>query len=141
MRELQTSEILTYMKKTVGRPTVMTPVVIGKLETVFSLDGTVKEACFYAGINPDTYFEFMKKNPEYTERFEALRQRPVLKARETVVKEITKNYNNAMDYLSRKAKKEFSQRTELTEAEGTPLTTTLSDEEKKNLLALLPTKL
>ena len=128
------------MKKTVGRPTVMTPVVIGKLETVFSLDGTVKEACFYAGINPDTYFEFMKKNPEYTERFEALRQRPVLKARETIMKAL-KTPQYATWYVERKAKKEFSQRTELTGAEGTPLTTTLSDEEKKNLLALLPTKL
>ena len=124
--------------KSVGRPTKMTEVVIGKLESIFALDGSVKEACYYAGINPDTYYEFVKNNPEYTERFEALRNRPVLLARQTVVKKLSENYTNAMDYLARKAKKEFSLRTEVTGADGEALNKSmLSDEEKEKLLKLL----
>lgn len=124
-----------------GRPTVMTPTVIGKLENIFSMDGTVKEACLYAGINPDTYYQFLKDNPKFSERFEALRETPVLLARQTVVKKLKDNYSNAMDYLSRKAKREFSQRTELTGANGEPvLQPQLSEEEKVKLLALLKRK-
>jgi len=121
-----------------GRPTVMTPAVIAKLEQAFALDCTVKEALFYAGIKADAYYDFIKKNPEYTERFETLRNRPVLLARQTVVKKLSENYSNAMDYLSRKAKKEFSTRTELTGADGEAiLQPELTKEEKEKLLKLL----
>jgi hypothetical protein len=121
-----------------GRPRVVTPVVIGKLESIFALDGTVKEACYYAGISADAYYDFLKENPEYSDRFEALRNRPVLLARQTVVKKLSENYSNAMDYLSRKAKKEFSTRTELTGAEGEALNKpVLSDEEKDKLMKLI----
>lgn len=120
-----------------GRPTVMTPVVVSKLEQAFSLDSTISEACFYAGITRETYYEFLKREPEYADRFEALRNRLVLKARETVAREIGKNYQNSMDYLTRKRKNEFSTRQELTGAEGTPLTPTLTDEEKEKLLKLI----
>lgn len=128
-------------KSNAGRPTIMTPTVIGKLESVFAMDGSIREACYFAGINPDTYFEFIKKNPEYTERFDALRNRPVLLARQTVMKKLTENYGNAMDYLSRKAKKEFSVRTEVTGANGEAiLQPQLTDVEKDKLLALLKKK-
>lgn len=127
-------------KSKAGRPTVMTPMVISKLETAFSLDSTVTEAIFYAGISKDSYYDFINANPEYTERFEALRNRLVLKARETVAREIGKNYGNSMDYLTRKRKNEFSTRQELTGAEGTPLAPTLTDEEKDKLLKLIKRK-
>lgn len=123
-----------------GRPTVMTPMVIAKLETAFSLDSTVTEAIFYAGISKDAYYDFINANPEYTERFEALRNRLVLKARETIAREIGKSYANSMDYLTRKRKNEFSTRQELTGAEGTPLAPTLTDEEKDKLLKLIKRK-
>ena len=131
----------TKKKSNAGRPTIMTEAVIGKLESVFAMDGSIREACYFAGINPDTYFEFMKKNPEYTERFDALRNRPVLLARQTVMKKLTENYSNAMDYLSRKAKKEFSVRQEITGANGEAiLQPTLTEAEKDKLLALLKKK-
>lgn len=127
-------------KKTtsVGRPTVMTKDVIAKLEQAFALDCTVSEALFYAGIKPDAYYDFIKKNPEYGETFASLRNRPVLLARQTVVNKLSENYSNAIDYLSRKAKKEFSLRTEVTGADGEALNKSiLSDEEKEKLLKLL----
>jgi len=104
----------------VGRPTKMTPEVIGKLEEIFALDGTVKEACFYAGINPDTYYTFVKDNPKYSERFDALREQPVLQARRTVVASL-RNPDNAFRYLERKKKDEFSVRVENTGKDGEAL--------------------
>lgn len=122
----------------VGRPTVMTKDVIAKLEQAFALDCTVSEALFYAGIKADAYYDFIKKNPEYADKFASLRNRPVLLARQTVVNKLSENYSNAMDYLSRKAKKEFSTRTELTGAEGEALNKpVLSDEEKDKLMKLI----
>jgi len=136
-----TSDIPEYMatkKKNVGgRPTVMTLAVIGKLEQVFSMDGTVLEACAYADISKDSYYDYVKLNPDFSDRVEALRQKPVLKARQTVMKNLSESYSNAMDYLSRKAKKEFSTRTEVTGAEGAPIISTLTDEEKEKLLKLI----
>lgn len=89
-----------------GRPTVVTPEVIRKLETVFAMDGTVEEAIFYSGISRSTYYDWVKAHPDYSDRFEQLRQRPVLKARETVIKDLV-NPSGAQWYLSRKRKAEF----------------------------------
>lgn len=94
-----------------GRPIVFTPEVIQKLEQVFAMDGTVKEACLYAGISPSTYYDWVKDLPELSERFEALREKPVLKARETVINSL-KTPDGARWYLERKRRKEFGVRPE-----------------------------
>jgi len=95
-----------------GRPTVFTPEVVNKLEGAFALDATVEEACFYAGISRQTYYENIKKQPELADRFDGLRTRPVLLARQTVIKNISFDAGLAMEYLRRKRKVEFSDRTE-----------------------------
>lgn len=100
-----------------GRATVMTPEVIGKLEEIFSLGGTDKEACFFANISPDTLYEYCKNNEGYTERKEALKETPILQARRTVVNSL-KEPENAKWYLERKKKAEFAQRKEVTGEEG-----------------------
>lgn len=89
-----------------GRPTVMTPEVFNKLEQVFAMDGTVEEAIFYSGISRQTYYNYLKENPEYLDRVNDLRQKPVLKARETVIKDLV-TPSGAQWYLSRKRKAEF----------------------------------
>jgi hypothetical protein len=94
-------------KSNAGRPTVMTESTLGKLEEAFAYDSTVEEACFYANINPDTYYVYVKQHPEYSERIAALRQRPVLAARRKVVTEIDNDTKNAQWYLERKRKQEF----------------------------------
>lgn len=86
-----------------GRPTIMTEVVLGKLEEAFAYGASDKEACFYAGINPDTLYEYQKKQPEYAERKEALKLRPILAARKKVVEAIEADVKNAQWYLERKA--------------------------------------
>ncbi len=112
-----------------GRPSKMTPEVIKKLEEVFAMDGSIGEACYYADISKVTYHDWIKKNPELANRFEALRERPVLKARQEVMKGLN-NYQNAMDYLKRKKKLEFSERVEMTGADGKDLMPTGEQKEK-----------
>lgn len=96
----------------VGRPTVITTTVINKLEEIFALDGSIKEACFYADISEDAYYRWIKRNPQYTERFDALRQTPVLGARRTLVEHAKKDPLYALKYLERKARKEFAEKSE-----------------------------
>lgn len=110
----------TKPKKSIGRPTIMTPETIAKLEEVFAIGGTDKEACFYADIAPQTLYSYQEQHPEFIDRKEALKERPVLKARQTVVKSLD-DPKNAQWYLERKKKAEFAQRTELTGEDGEPI--------------------
>jgi hypothetical protein len=99
----------------------MTPDTLNKLEEVFALGGTDKEACFYAGISHQTLYDYQKDHPEFVERKGALKETPILKARRTVVSAVEKNPSDAQWYLERKAKAEFAARKELTGANGDPL--------------------
>lgn len=120
-----------------GRPTVLTPETIRRLEEVFSLGGTDKEACFYAGIGQSTLYDYQKENSEFSERKEALKNKPILKARQTVVASLDKP-ESAMWYLERKRKQEFSTRVENTGGDGKDLFgPTLTEEERSKLDRLL----
>lgn len=118
-----------------GRPTVMTPEVVNKLEEVFALGGTDSEACFYAGISKQTLYNYQEINPDFIDRKEALKERPVLLARQTVVKAMKDDPLTARWYLERKLKGEFAQRTEMTGAEGKPLIVVGEVADKHNLEA------
>lgn len=90
-----------------GRPTVDTPELRQKIEEVAALDASVEEIAFYAGISRETYYQLIKKDKAFSDRIAALRQRPVLKARQTVITKLGESYQNAIDYLKRKKKLEF----------------------------------
>lgn len=90
-----------------GRPSKITELTIGKLEEAFSLGSTVKEACFYAGIHPDTYYNWISKNEEFSDRFKCLRDVPILRARITIVNALKSDPYLAFKYLERKQKDEF----------------------------------
>ena len=92
----------------------LTSETIAKLEHAFSIDATVEEACFYADINRDTYYNWTKEFPELYDKFTRLRNRPVLLARQTVVSKIGESYFNAMDFLKRKKKLEFGDNMDMT---------------------------
>lgn len=89
----------------------MTEAVVLKLEQAFAIDATVEEACSYAEISRNTFYEYLKKNPEFQDRIDDLRQRPVLKARQTIVGALG-NPDVAFKYIERKRKHEFSTRIE-----------------------------
>ena len=110
-----------------------TETTIKKLEEAFSFDSSVEEACFYANISKPTYYGWIKNNKELAERFNALRQKPILLARQTVVNRLGDSYGNAMDYLSRKRKDEFSTRQEVKKEDVDSLDDLKKDINKLNI--------
>ena len=96
----------------VGRPTVMTEQLLGKLEEGFAYGMTDKEACFYADIDPDTLYEYQKKFPKFTERKKALKDKPVMKARQTIVDALD-DPTHSKWYLERKKSDEFGSKQEI----------------------------
>jgi len=100
----------------------LTEDTIRKLEEAFSIDASVKEACYYADISTDTFYRWIKEYPKLSYKLERLREKPVLKARQTVVRSLD-NPDYAFKYLERKKKDEFSPRQELTGKDGNPIQT------------------
>jgi hypothetical protein len=97
----------------------LTPEVLQKLEQAFAIDATIREACYYADISESSYYQLVKDEPVLLEKFTRLREKPVLTARQTVVKNLH-DPDIAFKYLERKRKSEFSLRKEVTGADGTP---------------------
>jgi hypothetical protein len=96
-----------------GRPTVVTPEVVLKLEEAFALGCSDREACFFAGISNDALYGYCKKHPEFTDRKEQLKERPIFLARKSLIDGVQKDPKLALAYLERKKKGEFSLRQEL----------------------------
>jgi hypothetical protein len=89
-------------------PPCVTPEVVSKLEIAFACGCPVTEACQVAGIARNTYYNFLKARPEYEDRFQALRDKPVLEARKRIAGQIPEDTKTAQWYLERKRPDEFS---------------------------------
>lgn len=103
-------------------PIKFTKEVQGKLEYAFSIGATIREACLYADISVQTFYNWQEKMPKVFEHFEDLRETPIFIARESVVKGIKRDPKLALDFLGRKAKKEFGNNVDIT-TDGKPLPT------------------
>ena len=68
--------------------TKKTPEVIAKFEQAFAIGATIQEACDYADVNPVSYYRWVKKYPELSKKFERLRHRLPLKAKENIARSI-----------------------------------------------------
>lgn len=95
-----------------GRPTIFTEIALQKLNEAFAIGASDKEACFYADVSPSALYNYQERNPKFVERKEALKERPVLLARQTVVKALENDSDLAFKYLERKSRKEFATRVE-----------------------------
>lgn len=92
-----------------GRPTVMTEQSLLKLHQAFSIGCTDKEACIYAGIHESTLYRYCKKNPDFSEEKEELKDKIVLTARAVMVRHLNNNSESmAMVVLRSKRKLEWS---------------------------------
>jgi hypothetical protein len=112
----------TTGKYRTGRPTVMTPEVISKLEAAFSYGASDGEACVHAGISAESLYSYQKSNPEFTKRKELLKEKPALAARRNIVLSIDKgDVELSKWFITRKKKEEFSPRNELTGKDGESL--------------------
>lgn len=99
--------LVSQERKQMGRPSVMTQDVVRKLEYAFVYDSTVEEACLYAGISRDTYYNFCKKFPDFSDRIEQLRNATTFVLRKRVVLGAMEDANLAFKYLERKLPQEF----------------------------------
>lgn len=97
----------------VENPNKLDEITVKKIEEALSMDCTIKEVCLYAGISKQTFYNWTESFPELKERFDLLRETPVLKARQTVVNSLT-NPEHAFKYLERKKKKEFGNNVDIT---------------------------
>ena len=88
--------------------------VVAKLEQAFAIDATIEEACSHAEISRDAYYRYLENHPEFRAKVEDLRNKPILKARNTVVAKLGETYGNAMDYLKRKRASEFGDKVDAT---------------------------
>ena len=86
-------------------------VIMPKLEHAFSIGANITEACIYAGINRNTYYDWCKRYPRLSDKFDGLRMTPILEAKETIAKSL-KDTKDAQWYAERKIKSEFSTRVE-----------------------------
>lgn len=108
-----------------GRPTVMTDLVVGKLEEGFTYGYTDKEACLHAGIHPDTLYEYCKKHPAFSERKEVLKRTPTMLAKRTVFDNLAQEAT--AKWLLEKTNKEYNPKTQIdhTTSDGSMKPTTI----------------
>lgn len=93
-----------------GRPSRITPEILLKLETAFSLGLNDEQACLFADKLPlSTFYAYCKKHPKFQELKEVLKKRPEMNAKTNIAKALE---NGDVDlskwYLERKCKDEFS---------------------------------
>ena len=98
----------------VGRPTVMTEDMIGKLELLFAKGLSDREACLIADISPSTLYDYCTANPDFAERKELLKEQVKTKAKLNIAEAIEQeDIDISKWYLERKAKDEFSTKQEI----------------------------
>jgi len=98
----------TPKKCNCGRPTVMTPETIEKLEKAFAMSFTDTEACLYANISTSTFYDYCKSNPKFSDKKEALKKHPNIKAKMNILSSLDNgDINDSKWWLERKSKDEF----------------------------------
>lgn len=98
------------VKDTVGRPEKITPEVVKKLKQIFMYDGTVEEACLYAGISKVTYYAKLKKDEKFLNEMNQARLFPYITAKKTLIKSMESDneavaQKGAIEFLRRRDKR------------------------------------
>lgn len=97
-----------------GRPTVMTEIVVSKLEYGFMKGLNVTECCHYADISRNCFYEYCEKHPEFKDRIEELKSSPSARAKLNVVEAIENGDTDLSKWwLERRNKDEFSTKQEI----------------------------
>jgi len=99
---VRSSKVSDLSAKKCGRPSVLTPDTIAKLEVAFICSATDQEACVFAGIHPSSLYRYLEKCPEYRERIQGLKGMVKLLAKLTIFRELEKgNLAVAWEVLER----------------------------------------
>ena len=106
--------------------------IIKSLEPFFKLGCNLKKACAYGEICYNTVYNWVKEDEALLIKIKALQNEVNADARKVLVKAIKEGDKQiALNWLSKKEKDEFSDRTELTGAEGETLFIPSKEEQDK----------
>lgn len=123
---------MTKKKETRGRPRKITADVVHKLEHAFMNDANVLEACVYADISTSAFYTWLKEQPNFKDRIQALRGLHTLKAKEQLIKDLDNDdkwiKNNTAKYLLERKYGKPSQQVEVKGNLGIVITRKTYDE-------------
>ena len=89
----------------------MTDLNVKKISEAFAMGSTVEEACLYAEISRQTFYNWRDENKDLFDTIESFRLNPILKARKVIMDNLDKgDVKTAMWYLERKKRDEFDPR-------------------------------
>lgn len=91
------------------RPKTVDDEVLRKLEESFSWGCNNRDACVYADIPESTFYDYVRANPEFSERIQVLRAKPVLEARKIVMEAMKDDPKLAWQYLQKARAEEFGE--------------------------------
>ena len=81
----------TLQKNKEGRPTKLTEETVSKLENIFKVGANVIEACSYAGISRETYYNGLERDSSFLTKMEAAQHYSDIVAKNVVVDSIVKD--------------------------------------------------
>ena len=119
------------MKKNLGgRPKSITSDELQKLKEAFMMGYNNTLACVHADVAERTFYQYCKANPEFSQKKELWKKRPLAKALNNVNQALAEgDVNTSKWLLERKLKDEFSSRVENTGKDGGPQEVTVTQEE------------
>lgn len=120
-------------KSNAGRPTVMTPETIQKLENGFSMGLSDREACLYAGIVPQTLFNYGATHPEFMERRELLKENVRMRAKMNIHAEVAAGDARTSQWYLERRDPEYANKSETKTVTLTAAEADLSEEALKRL--------
>jgi len=102
-----------HLHNSAGRPTIMTPDTVKKLKEGFAQGFSIDNACIWAEISRQTYFDYCKVHPEFSDLCKTLQKKPLIKSISVINEALNSgDVSTAKWYAERKAKDEFSLKTE-----------------------------
>ena len=109
-----------------GRPSVITPDVLSKLEAAFCNDFTDQQAFEHAGISSATYYRWLKQNEEFRERMLRAQSYPVTLAKRALIAAIKEGDGKlALRYLERRQPERYRCKIESMSLSPIPITVIL----------------
>ena len=114
------------------RHTIKSKELVGKLEEILRLDWTISEACSYANIDRSTYYDWLEKDKEFSNKMSDAKEYAFIQARRTINKAIKEwDWKLALDVMRRRDKRyKDKQESDNIIAD---VTDDLSEEQKKKL--------
>ena len=110
-----------------GRPTVMTVELVEKLEHAFMMGLNKTEACLYAGIDRNTLYSYIDRNPSFKDRIDTLRENVTMRAKMNIYDDVFDGEVSTSKWHLERTNKEYNPKTQIdhTTSDGSMKPTTI----------------